>query len=146
MTSRAFHPGYWWPLYTADWYAPRVSQPVFDPYSLTHVLHGLMLQLVFVRFVGYWEGGIAIATAIETAWELFENSEFVMERFRENSGTSGEYKGDSVQNIVGDIISMVVGYTIGTMFFQVGVWWLSIVWILASEVNLREIFYKIIPA
>jgi len=134
MSVRAFHAGTWWPLYTSDWYAPRVSQPLFDPYSLTHVLHGFMMQLVLVRFLGYWEGGLAIATGLETAWEVFENSDFIMERFREHSGTSGEYKGDSIQNILGDIISMVVGYTVGTVFYQLGVWWLSVVWIYLSEV------------
>jgi len=133
MSVRAFHAGTWWPLYTSDWYAPRVSQPLFDPYSLTHVLHGFMMQLVLVRFLGYWEGGLAIATGLETAWEVFENSDFIMERFREHSGTSGEYKGDSIQNILGDIISMVVGYTMGTVFYQLGVWWLSVVWIVVSE-------------
>jgi len=134
MSARSFHNGYWWPLYTTDWYAPRVSQPVFDPYSLTHVLHGFIMQLAFGRFIGFWEGGLAIATGIETAWEVFENSEFVVERFRENSGTSGEYKGDSVQNIVGDILAMVVGYTMGTIFYTAGLWWLSLVSIAASEI------------
>ena len=135
MSARAFHQGYWWPLYTTDWYAPRVSQPVFDPYSTTHVLHGFIMQLAFVRFIGFWEGGLAIATGVETAWELFENSEFVMERFREHSGTSGEYKGDSVQNIGGDIMSTVLGYTLGSVFYNARVWWVSMLWILLSEVG-----------
>ena len=112
MSARAFHQGYWWPLYTTEWYAPRVPQPVFDPYSLTHVLHGFVMQLVLGRFINYWEGGLAIATGIEASWELFENSDFVIERIREHSGTSSEYQGDSIQNIVGDFISMVLGYTL----------------------------------
>ena len=140
MSARAFHQGYWWPLYTTEWYAPRVSQPVFEPYSLTHVLHGFVMQLVLGRFINYWEGGLAIATGIETAWEVFENSDFVMERFREHSGTSGEYKGDSVQNIGGDILAMVLGYSLGTVFYDAGVWWLSMVWIVASEVSICSQF------
>ena len=139
MCARAFHQGYWWPLYTTDWYAPHVSQPLFDPYSLTHVLHGFVMQIAFVRFIWFWEGGLAIATRVETAWELFENSEFVVERYREHSGTSGEYKGDSVQNIGGDILAMVVGYTFGTVFYNAGAWWLSIVWIFTSEVGFLPI-------
>ena len=95
-----------------------------------------MLQLVLGRFINYWEGGLAIATGIETAWEVFENSDFVMERFREHSGTSGEYKGDSVQNIGGDILAMVLGYSLGTVFYDAGVWWLSMVWIVLSEVSI----------
>ena len=79
MSARSFQQGYWWPLYTTEWYAPIVSQPVFDPFSLTHVLHGFVMQLVLGRFINYWQGGLAIATGIEASWELFENSDFVVE-------------------------------------------------------------------
>ena len=132
--ARAFHNGYWWPLYTTEWYAPRVSQPMFDPYSLTHIIHGFLMQLMLVNFAGFWEGGLAIATGVEMTWESFENSDFIMERFRENSGTSGEYKGDSIQNVFGDILSMVFGYSLATLFHSAGIWWLTILSIIASEV------------
>ena len=53
------------------------------PPSGTH-LEYLSLFLTLTALHMYWEGGLAIATGIETAWELFENSDFVMERFREH--------------------------------------------------------------
>ena len=117
-----------------------VYRLVFHPYSLTNVLHGLVMQLVIGRFINYWEGGLAIATGIETAWKVFENSDFVMKRFREHSGTSEEYKGDSVQNIGGDILAMVLGYSLGTVFYDAGLCWLSIVWIVVSEVSRHSQF------
>ena len=90
---------------------PRVSHPGFD--------HNMFCM-----------GGLANATGIEAAWEFLENSDFVMERFREHFW---EYKGDSVQNIGGDILAMVLGYSLGTVFFDARLWWLSLVWIYLSE-------------
>ena len=43
--------------------------------------------------------------------------------------------GDSVQNILGDVLSCALGYILGTLFLAVELWWLSIVWILVSEVG-----------
>jgi len=58
----------------------------------------------------------------------------VLKRIRNNSGTSGEYTGDSVQNIIGDVFSCGLGYVLGTVFLAFELWWLSIVWALVSEV------------
>ena len=44
------------------------------------------------------------------------------------------FLGDSIQNILGDIVSCGLGYIIGTVFLAVELWWLSLVWILISEV------------
>ena len=43
-------------------------------------------------------------------------------------------KGDSVQNIIGDVFSCGLGYILGTIFLAVELWWLSVVWALVSEV------------
>ena len=42
--------------------------------------------------------------------------------------------GDSVQNIIGDIFSVGLGYILGTVFLAVELWWLSIVFVLLIEV------------
>lgn len=36
---------------------------------------------------------------------------------------------------MGDVLSCAVGYILGTVFLAVELWWLSIVWILVSEVG-----------
>ena len=43
--------------------------------------------------------------------------------------------GDSVQNIIGDIFSVGLGYILGTVFLAVELWWLSIIWTALSEVR-----------
>ena len=43
--------------------------------------------------------------------------------------------GDSVQNIIGDILSVGLGYILGTIFLAFEVQFLSIVWAVISEVT-----------
>jgi len=74
------------------------------------------------------------AILVELVWEVIGNSSFVLKRIKNNSGTSGEYNGDSIQNILGDVLSCALGYIIGTVFLAVELWWLSIVWIVVSEI------------
>merc|ERR1712079_74283 len=81
-------------------------------------------------FVKEWYG----PRCSQLVWEIIGNSSYVLKRIKANSGTSGEYNGDSIQNIVGDVLSCAVGYILGTVFLAVELWWLSIVWILVSEV------------
>ena len=45
-------------------------------------------------------------------WEVGENTDFVINLFRETSGPSEDYKGDSKINVVGDIISCSLGYSL----------------------------------
>jgi hypothetical protein len=42
--------------------------------------------------------------------------------------------GDSIQNILGDLFSCGLGYVLGTLFAAVELWWISLVWVLVSEV------------
>ena len=133
----AWHKGVWWPLYTPAWYAPNVSQFMFDPYSFTHVLHGFIFQLFLGRLISFMQGGFLVCILLELSWELLENSEFMIKRFRENSGTSGEYKGDSVQNIFGDLLACATGFIISTVFHIQGIWWVGLIWIVVSEVRYK---------
>ena len=48
----------------------------------------------------------------------------------------GDNAGDSIQNIIGDIFSVGLGYILGTVFLAVEMWWLSLVWAALSEVSL----------
>ena len=133
----AWHNGSWWPLYVPQWYSPKVSQHFFDPYSFTHILHGVVLYYLWFLLGFRPTVGFFIMFVFEFSWELLENSKSVIERYRKSSGTSAEYKGDSYQNIIGDLIACEVGYTISMLFHRVfGKFWLSAVFFVAVEFGL----------
>lgn len=88
------------------------SQHVADWYSLSHVVHGFLfyglLWLVLPRRVGF-AARLALAVGIEVSWELLENTDFVIDRYREAT-ISLDYHGDSVLNSVCDTLWMVFGF------------------------------------
>ena len=96
-----------------DAWGPETSQQLFDPYSLTHVLHGFalcgLLALLLPR--AGWRWRLALAVAAEALWEVFENTEFVINRYRETTAALG-YNGDTVVNSLGDVLACAAGFLI----------------------------------
>ena len=87
------------------------SQHFVDPYSFTHVLHGLIFYAVMRPLSGkIGRGGrLVLAAAIEAIWEVLENSPAVIARYREST-ISVDYSGDTLLNSIGDIVSCVFGF------------------------------------
>ena len=89
----------------------RTSQMLSDWYSPSHVIHGLifywLLRLAFRRQPV--ERRFLAAMAIETAWELIENTPMIINRYREATMALG-YTGDSVINSLSDIAMMALGF------------------------------------
>ncbi len=87
------------------------SQHLFDPYSFTHVQHGLAfyaaLAWAMPRMPVIWQ--FVAAVAVEALWEVVENSAFVIQRYRDATLALG-YEGDTVVNVMGDIVCMVAGF------------------------------------
>lgn len=102
--------GHPWPWITDVW-TSHCSQHPADPYSLTHLSHGLIffmaLALICPRLSIPWR--LCIAIAIASAWEVAENSSFVIDRYR-TATMSLDYLGDSVANSLGDILSCWAGF------------------------------------
>lgn len=98
------------------------SQHGADPYSLTHVQHGLFLYLLA------WLVGVpaaerlAAVVAAEGLWECVENTPWVIERYRAVTLSRGYY-GDSIANSVGDVLCCLAG-----------AWYASVVAVQASIV------------
>lgn len=107
------------------------SQQISDWYTFSHVIHGFLfyagLWLVFPRMsIGM---RLTLAVGIEIGWELLENTDAIINRYREQALAQG-YTGDSVINSVCDTLAMVVGFVLAWRFPV----WASVAALIAIEV------------
>jgi hypothetical protein len=117
-------------LWHGDVWSSECSQQFFDPYSITHMSHGLIFAVFFGwvgrlaatrlgwAWAGNWRWQLAASVATAALWEGVENSSFIIERYRTVT-MSLEYMGDSVFNAVGDVVSCVIGFFVARWL---GVW------------------------
>ena len=119
-------------LWEGDIWSSGQSQRVADPYSFSHVVHGLLffgfLWLVARRLpVGY---RFVLAVLLEAGWEVLENSPIIIDRYRAATIALG-YEGDSVLNSTSDILMMSLGFLMASRWR----WQLSIVALVVMEVG-----------
>lgn len=129
----------WWcqagdysPWSWAVW-SPHNSQHVIDPYTFTHVLHGILFfwiaRLIFRKMPLAWR--LLIAITVESAWEVVENTDMIINRYREAT-ISLDYFGDSIINSLGDILSFAIGFWIAHKLR----FWLSLIFFVVMEIIL----------
>jgi len=100
-------------VWVSDWCSSNTSQQLLDPYSLTHVLHGFLyfwlISLLFKRMPRWWQFWLAML--VESAWEVFENTSFVINKYRTETAALG-YQGDTIVNSLGDLGCALIGFVI----------------------------------
>ena len=119
-------------IWSAAW-TSCTSQQLFDPYTLSHVLHGVILYWLLAPLSSKLplSQRLIVAMAIEIGWELLENSAWVIERYRQDTAAF-DYSGDSITNSLGDVLATVSGFAFAARF----PWKMSIAIFLALEITM----------
>lgn len=150
-------------VFIGNAWSSHTSQHLLDPYTPSHFSHGLIFYFLILwatRWAARWRTGgttgwredvlsptprrwewagvtwaLVIAMAIEAAWEIFENTPFVIDRYRSVT-VSLDYSGDSVTNSLGDMIACWAGYVVArrlgfvsTLLLFVGLELATLAWI-----------------
>ena len=68
-----------------------------------------LLALLVRRMSSSWR--FVLAIAIESVWEIIENTNTVIQRYREATASLG-YQGDTVLNSMGDIFCCAIGFMV----------------------------------
>ena len=120
-------------LWSGDITSDQNSQQISDPYTFTHVIHGAAFYGL-TRLVPATRafGPAVIATmTLETAWEVYENTNQVINRYRAETVSLGYY-GDSMLNSFFDIVACLLG--LGLAWRKP--WWVTLSWVVVVEVSL----------
>lgn len=106
-------------------------QQILDWYTPSHIIHGFLLYVLLWLLAPRASFGarLILAILLEAGWEIAENTDYVIDRYREATVTL-DYYGDSVLNSVSDILFMVVGFVLAARLPV----WLTVVIAVAFEV------------
>ncbi len=107
------------------------SQHLTDWYTPSHVLHGILfyaaLALVLPRLATGWR--LFLATLVEVGWEIVENTDALIERYRGVTAAT-DYFGDAVVNSVADMLAMIAGFWLA----RIAPVWVSVATVVGFEV------------
>lgn len=100
-------------IWSQDINSNQNSQQIADPYTLTHITHGVLLYgflCLFLKRLSLRARAL-LAIGAESAWEVFENTDMVINRYRAAT-ISLDYFGDSIVNSVFDIFAALLGFVL----------------------------------
>ena len=119
-------------LWVGDMKSAELSQQLFDWYTASHIVHGILfyglLRLLLPRAPVL--ARLAMAVGIEAAWEIAENSSWVIEAYRKQALAAG-YTGDSILNSLSDTLAMMTGFTLARLL----PWKATVALVLALEIG-----------
>jgi len=101
-----------WPVIIPEHFSERTNTYPIDPYTINHINHGVIVFLIGWIFSCDLASSMLIAVTTAVIWEIEENSEYVINRFRAVDGPNQGYSGDSRINVVFDVLSCWFGFSI----------------------------------
>lgn len=124
-------------LWNGDVNSSENSQHISDWYTPSHIIHGMLFYGLFWWMGRMFTGGagwpvgfrLVLSVIVEAAWEIAENTNAVINRYREAT-IALDYFGDSVLNSISDILWMMFGFWLAKRLPV----WLTLALIVVMEV------------
>jgi hypothetical protein len=120
-------------VWSSDIKSDQNSQQIADPYTFTHVIHGAAFYGLTRVALGPASVGLRaiVAMALESSWEVYENTDTVVERYRAATISLGYY-GDSLINSLADIVACGLGFLLAWRLPRAA----TFGWVIAVEIML----------
>jgi hypothetical protein len=108
------------------------SQHLSDWYTFSHIIHGFVFYGLLWLVARRWsfDARLVAATLLECGWEILENTDLIINRYREAT-ISLDYYGDSVLNSISDVSVMILGFALAARLPL----WLSVALIAVMELG-----------